>query len=100
PVYQLMNKADLKACVNKGGTAITAANFYTYNTSCKKINLEAGFFAAIWNHEGYGKSNNSGHQGQLEFAAHQPQNELYTLLEHVFAEGQDDTRAAVVAIAD
>lgn len=94
-VYQLVNKADLKACVNKGGTAITAANFYTYNVACKKYNLEAGMFTGLYNHEGYGTSNNSGHQAQLEIAARKPDNNLYVRAERIFAVGDQNTRDAV-----
>ena len=100
-VYQLVDKADAKACLSKDKkTAITAANFYTYNVACKKINLDSGMFKGLYNHEGYGTSNNSGHQAQIEIAARKPDNNLYARAERLFAEGNERTADAVYDLAN
>lgn len=93
-VYQLVDKAEKRDCNKGGGPAVTAVNFYTFNAKCRKNDLTP-MFTALWLHEGRGLSNSSGHQGQLELAAANPNNDMHGILEGVFGIGETNTRDLV-----
>jgi hypothetical protein len=82
-MFQLVDPADKQAC-KKLGSTVTAVNFYTFNNKCKNINVN-DFINALWAHEGFGISNNSGHEAQARIAAALPANDSRTLVEKVFA---------------
>jgi hypothetical protein len=92
-VFPLVSDLDKAAC----GT-LTKVNFYDYNSKCHGYNVTP-FLNGIWNHEGYGASNNTGHQAHLEIAAARPEMDLHKLVEGVFDFGESKTRQNVVAVA-
>lgn len=95
-VWQLVNRTEKNDCKKGFGSAVTSVNFYNFNSKCRNIpDTVIAFQAGLLNHEGYGKSSNSGHQAQLEMEAAKPQNNIYQLAEAVFAQSESSTRAAV-----
>lgn len=89
-VYQLLDPADKQAC-KKLGSSVTSVAFYTYNDRCRSVNV-ASFLNGLWAHEGFGVSNNSGHEAQARLAAADPANNVYRLVERVFATNEIDVK--------
>jgi hypothetical protein len=96
--HTLIDTAEKTLCSAKARKAITKANFYFFNATCKTLDV-AGLIAGIWRHEGYGTTNGSGHQAQFEMTASLPEYSLYNNEEAVFAITQADARTTVVALA-
>jgi hypothetical protein len=76
-------------------------NFYEFN-ACEGVDV-AGFVNAVWCHEERGCNGGTGHQGLMELAAGEPQNDPYNAIEAFVQTDQAelrrlaDDRLAVIA---
>lgn len=93
--WKSVDPAQQAACTSAGLSA--SVNFFDFNSKCQNLAaVVAAFHAGLLLHEGYGRQNNSGHQGQLEQAAALPENDLYQVLEAVFRLGKSKTDTAAM----
>ena len=97
--WKVLEPTQQASCTSAGVS--TTVNFYDFNSKCKGIGAVVNAFhqGLKW-HEGYGKQNSSGHQGQLEDSAALTKNDMYRLVEKVYHLGKDSTGAAVRREAD
>jgi len=96
--HPLTNTTQARACRTALGlknSATVYVNFQMYNERCEGLSL-AGMYAGIWAHEGMGTgAANNGHEAQGRIAASDPANDLYQILEGVWATSEAEMRTSV-----
>jgi hypothetical protein len=96
--YQLTNSTQARKCRTalglNNGTSVYV-NFQKYNERCESLSL-AAMYAGIWAHEGMGTGTaNNGHEAQGRIAASDPVNDVYQIVEGLWATSEAEMRTAV-----
>jgi len=89
--FQLLAAPDKNACKKALGASVTSVNFFNFNDKCKNVGLTP-FIDGLWAHEGFGTSNNNGHEAQGRLAAADPANNVHRLVEGAFGASESDVR--------